>query len=315
MDSLVNVNVELSPSEKLMEVISSALGAWIAPWSMKRMAKAEAEAERIKAIEGAKTEALLVNNEAKYIELSTIEKRLVAKEEKRHKNIEKVVAVAAHTIKDESNLSSEPVNPDWATRFFDIAQDISDEAMQDLWGRILAGEVERPNSYSLRTLDILKNITSKEANMFEEIANYVISYGTVFIFNGSKKEIEKYGIQYYKIAQLVEAGLIQSGSSVVQHFYLEDGKQTTHYLIYGDYLILLEQPANLVDLTIPIYVISSAGQEILKLLKPVPNFDYIAEVAKYIKKKYSDVKICYTKIISTRPNGEIEYDNSSYVSL
>lgn len=44
--------MDIGPSEKLSEVISYALGAWIAPWAMKRVAKAEAEAERIKTIEG-----------------------------------------------------------------------------------------------------------------------------------------------------------------------------------------------------------------------------------------------------------------------
>ena len=42
--------MDIGPSEKLSEVISYALGAWIAPWAMKRVAKAEAEAERIKTI-------------------------------------------------------------------------------------------------------------------------------------------------------------------------------------------------------------------------------------------------------------------------
>jgi len=203
--------MDIGPSEKLSEVISSALGAWIAPWAIKRVAKAEAEAERIKAIEGAKTEALLANNDERYAELSDIEKRIVAKESKRQNNINNVVAIAAQSLKEENDVSSVPVNPDWTTRFFDIAQDISDEAMQDLWGRILAGEVKRPKSYSLRTLEALRNITREEAELFEQIAQYVLFDGSYYIYNDTSEKSENRSIDYETIAQLVEVGFIQPG--------------------------------------------------------------------------------------------------------
>ena len=46
---------------------------------------------------------------------------------------------------------------DWYMRFYDIVGNISDEEMQALWARILAGEIHRKGTYSLQLLDILKN--------------------------------------------------------------------------------------------------------------------------------------------------------------
>lgn len=313
MDSLVKIDGK--PIEKLIEVISNAIGTLYEPRQLVRIARAEAEAERIKAIEGAKTKALLANDEGRYAELTAIEKRVVAKELKRQNNINNVVTIASQSLKEEKEVSSEPVNPDWATRFFDIAQDISDETMQDLWGRILAGEVKQPQSYSLRTLDVLRNITSEEAQLFEEIANYTLYSGNYFIFNGASNKLEHFGIAYYKIAQLIEAGLIQSGSTVSHHFYVQNGQTTTHYMSYGNLLIKIEQPISMADLSLPIYILSTMGREIYQLLKSEPNYEYLSLIAQYIKKKDKDLKVFYTPILEIEPNGDIQYDNDAFVEL
>ena len=66
--------------------------------------------------------------------LDAINERLVKKETRRQNNIENVVAVAGKVLQAEETVSEDPLNPDWATRFFDIAQDVSDEEIQTLWG-------------------------------------------------------------------------------------------------------------------------------------------------------------------------------------
>ena len=73
-------------------------------------------------------------------------------------NIDNVTQIAAEQLSQEDFVSEEPVEEDWTTRFFNIVEDISDEEMQRLWGKILAGEVKQPKSYSLRTLELLKKI-------------------------------------------------------------------------------------------------------------------------------------------------------------
>lgn len=298
MDNLVNVNVDLAPSEKLSEVISTALGAWMAPWSMKRLAKAEAEAERIKAIESAKTEALLTGDEERYQTLSSIGKRVIAKEIKRQKNIENVVEVANQTIAEESKVSSDPVNPDWATRFFDIAQDISDEAMQDLWGRILAGEVTRPNSYSMRTLEVLRNITREEAQLFEKIAQYVLYGSSYYIYRFSDSTNEKSPIEYADIARLIEIGLLQAGNTVSQNYYNPGGATSDVHLFYGfKYVAFIKITPEIKQLSFPIYSLSKAGEELYKLIQVNPDVEYFEKVLTKIKHKNQNCGIEYAEVV------------------
>ena len=47
-------------------------------------------------------------------------------------------------------------------------QDVSSEKFQLLWAKVLAGEVERPGSTSIRTLSILKNIDQATADLFRK---------------------------------------------------------------------------------------------------------------------------------------------------
>jgi hypothetical protein len=62
MDSLVKIDGK--PIEKLIEVVSNAISALYEPRQLVRIARAEAEADRIKAIEGAKTECVKAMMEA-----------------------------------------------------------------------------------------------------------------------------------------------------------------------------------------------------------------------------------------------------------
>lgn len=315
MDSLVKIDGKLI--EKLIEVVSNAIGTLYEPRQLVRIACAEAEAERIKAIEGAKTEALLANNDERYAELSAIEKRVVAKELKRQKNINNVVAIAAQSLKDEKEVSSEPVNPDWATRFFDIAQDISDEAMQDLWGRILAGEVKRPKSYSFRTLDVLRNITREEAELFEKAAQYVLYDGSYYLYHFSGKANENMPIEYEDVARLIEIGLIQPGSSVTQNYYCDETSTNTAYLFYGKkYVALIEITPELKKVKFPIYSLTQAGIELYHLIHLIPDINYFESVLRRISSSNKKCHIKYAALTKLDyAKEEFVYDDKTIIEI
>lgn len=98
-------------------------------------------------------------------------------EEEAH-NLNATVAIAANILKDtpDEQVSDEPVTPAWFARWRREAQIIDDEEMRQIWGRILAEEVKNPHAISLKTLDILKNITGEDARLFCKIVRYRINY-------------------------------------------------------------------------------------------------------------------------------------------
>lgn len=295
MDSLIKIGG--APITKLIEVISNGIGKLYEPAHLILMARAEAKAEHIKYFAEAKRDALLVKDEGLFNHLSAIETRLLTKESKRQQNINNVLCHAINVISSENEVSSDKVDQDWITRFFDIVQDISEEDMQQLWGRILAGEVKQPKSFSLRTLELLRNMTRYEAELFEKIASYVFYSDRCYLYRGLLNEVFE-DLKYGAIIHLMEIGLIQSVSdSGIELEPLKDGNQYPPF-IYGDFVYHFSIPEHITKIGIPVYPLSSMGCEIFKLVRTEPNYEYFNSVIKEIIAIYPGLKIYRTKILS-----------------
>lgn len=302
MDSIIKIDGK--PIEKLIDVVSQAFGTIYEPRQIVRKAKAEAKAESIKAIEQAKTNAIIEGDTEKAEYLDKINNRLVNKETKRQKNIEEVVSTAGGILEAEKNVSKEPVNPDWTTRFFDIVQDVSDNEMQLLWGQILAGEIKQPKSYSLRTLELLRNMTKEEAELFRKVAQFTLKQGDVFLFSADGV-LEKFGISYSAIAKLIEIGLLQPGDFVTKNYPSQKAKDRMIGVVYGNLVIITNQKATANTISIPIRLFTTPGKELARLISITPNIDYIKELATTIKQE--GVTVSYSQIICIDENGSIQY--------
>lgn len=69
-------------------------------------------------------------------------------------------------------ISDKNIDHDWFARWHREAKVVGKEKLQKLWGQILAKEIEKPNSFSYRTLNVIKNLSSKEARLFEKALRY-----------------------------------------------------------------------------------------------------------------------------------------------
>ena len=213
------------------------------------------------------------------------QERINFQELKKQVNIENVTAFAAEELKNEPLVTDEPLDEDWTTRFFRIAEDISNEDMQALWGKILAGEIKQPKTYSLRTLELIRNLSKNEADTFMKVANFAIKSGNGnYIFKGDNddKLNKDYYITYSDIALLKEIGLIQPGD-FVNHQFLQQTVDKQRILTTGNIVIFVKVKANTPTIEMSVDVFSTTGNELLKLIKPIPNFDYLKYFANSIK--------------------------------
>jgi hypothetical protein len=168
---------------KLVETVGNGLGLLYEPVRIRRKAKAEAEvaigkakAEANIALIKAKSKtdiALMQINDRALIREATdrAEVRVTRREEQRQQNLEAIVAKAA--LGGPETVSDKPVEKDWVARFIDDGQDVSDEEMQSIWARILAGEVCKPGSFSLRTLAVVRTMSKKDAELFTRFCSIV----------------------------------------------------------------------------------------------------------------------------------------------
>lgn len=89
---------------------------------------------------------------------------------KEYKNCAKAVKIATELI--EENARPKEVEEDWFAFYFDKVKLISNEEVLGMWGRILAGEVNQPGTFSRALIHTLSVMSNSQANAFCSIAKF-----------------------------------------------------------------------------------------------------------------------------------------------
>jgi Protein of unknown function (DUF2806) len=102
-------------------------------------------------------------------------------ERRKFKNKEAVARSAIEELRNDPGAAdaSSEIEDDWLNLFARLAEDKSSEELQVLFGRILAGEIRRPGSFSLRTLQLMALISRQDATDIITFLSYVIGGGVV----------------------------------------------------------------------------------------------------------------------------------------
>lgn len=331
-----DIKFSILPLEKLVEVVSQGIGRVSTAFFYKKdvdarayeMRKiAEAKVDEAKTIVKGLSDAGITGAELTtkngLLQISKIntenitlpalsertENRVSFLEAKRQHNIENITAIAAQVLQETEEVSEEPVDDDWINRFFRYAEDISNEEMQALWGRILAGEVKQPKTFPLRTLDILKNLTKEEAETFIRVASY--SY---FDFPEKKHVIYRTSrIDYNDIILLVEAGILQSESKLLINFELQR-KGSAYAFKFGNMAVVIKSKADNVPLNIPTYVVNNSAQPLFSLIDIKHSEDFVIELAKQFDKKNDNIEVtCLSRC--KFHNESINYEEEDIIEL
>jgi hypothetical protein len=328
---------KILPIDKLIDIVSNSVGKISKPFFDRKDVDtkayeieklAEARAKEMKIIATAVKENFQITGGIEYIDekiaisspkeqpiliTPSLEERtqdrINYQEAKKQLNIENVTAFAAEELRNEEPITDEPLDEDWTTRFFRIAEEVSNEEMQALWGKILAGEIKEPKTYSLRTLELIRNLSKNEANTFMKAANFAVNTANAnFIFKTNDVDLlsNTYNINYGDIALLTEIGLIQPGD-FVSYQLQQQSSDNQRVLTSGNVVLIVKIKANTPTIQMPVNVFINAGNELLKLITPKPPIDYLNAVAKSIKNENVDVKYAYilawegTNIRHTQP--------------
>lgn len=297
------VNIEGKPFEKLIEVISQGIGTLYRPKAIRK--EADAKAYEIKIIEKAKSEALVENSEFEVEIIDRVEKRLIHREYQKQLNIENVARIATEHIIIEKEVSNDKVDNDWITRFFGIIEDVSQEEMQELWGRILAGEVKQPKSFSFRTLEVLKNLSKEEAAAYTKFAQIALHSATDFFIHDIDKGkflMDNFGITFRDKVLLRDAGLIvnEENLEIIYEPLKPDSLEQTGGIFYGNKGFYINRKPGAPKQVLKVIYFTKAGAELLKLVEPKYNNEYIEKIAAVLK--HDKTIIMYGDCIRTENN-------------
>ena len=266
--SLLNLGKLSKPANTLIEKISNAASVLFEPHQIKRVAKAKAEAARMEA----QTE----------IEITDLHRRAarrwIDEEAQRQKNMEDITLRALPQL--EENAKPDSIEDDWVVNFFDKSRIVSDNEMQVLWSRVLAGEANSPGTYSKRTVNFLSDLDKSEADLFTKLCGFVLHVGVPvpLVFDVQAKIYKRHGINFMVLQHLDTIGLIQFNN--LEGFVQEDVPKKFS-LAYGGRPFAFEMPKDTNNtLDIGKTLLTRIGMELFPICeaKPVDGFwEYVKD--------------------------------------
>jgi hypothetical protein len=267
-DNSISVFGELSkPATVLVEKISEALGGAFRPFQIKRVAVAEAEAQIIRA-------------EAE-IQVTDLHRRAAGRflneEARKQANIESIATKAMPLL--EEHAEPQRVEADWIANFFDKCRIISDDEMQRLWSKILAGEANSPGTFSRRTVNLIGDLEKSDAALFNQLCSFcweMVGTKHALVFETENAIYTARGINYGALAHLQSLGLIQVAG--VGSFSLTSLWKRIHLFYFGRVAEITNSKESDNVLEVGKVLLTKSGQELARVCGATPAegfFDYV----------------------------------------
>ena len=204
---------------------------------------------------------------------------------KQQLNIETIMAMAMDFCPDVT-CNGQP-DSDWVERFIALCEDTSNESMQKLWAKILAGETVSPGTFSIKSLQTLKQMTQREADALQKctaICGYNEKDNSHLILLGFYKKpslfdllrkgnkvsfnLGKAGISFPDVLTLMDIGLIYRKE--IESAALKAGQEMN--LTFLTQRVALKPKNN--DLVLSYYKFTQTGDELRKLINTPVNKTY-----------------------------------------
>ena len=277
------------PATVLIQKVATALGGCFAPFQVKRMAKAEAEAAIIRA-QGA-------------IEVTDLRRRAVARwvneEARKQENIESIAEEAIKHLNDSAH--PEAMEDDWVTNFFDKCRITSDAEMQKLWAKILAGEANSPGKYTKRTVDAIASLDRSDAEQFARLCtfNCVIGEDNLpLVYDFRDTIYMDAGISFGTLTHLDDIGLISF--SPISGFSITEESQPMA-IFYEEQSLLLEFPIpDKIELPIGQVILTKTGEQLSRIC----NVEPVAGFVDYLLKRWMAQDIIAASRYTPLPDGQ-----------
>jgi hypothetical protein len=288
------------------------------------LARNEANAEEIKALSEARVE-IIKATATKLAQAVEIDSSLAQIATRTHvskilRQQENAIGVLKYAVEEldslprqnrvEPTLGSETdrkepteISDDWLNAFESEAINMSSEQMQRLFGKMLAGEIRKPSSYSVRTVKLMGQMDVDVAQLFQRFCSMCITlklkgdktfHSRVLTFGRNHvHHLNSYGLDFLKIGALSEYGLLSESQPTELPYNMSvngciPGKLAP--LKYDSQYYMLEAipPHSAADFSMYDELglaLSRAGRELLSIVDIEENKQYTEALKNHLKEK------------------------------
>ena len=253
-----------------------------------------------------------------YIEMlkAQREKRLLSVNESREVNICKVCQRAGEILGQETSdthsATDNLLEDDWLSTFENEACHKSSKEMQERFARILAGEIKRPGSFSIRTINLLGQIEPETASIFRTFCSGCVSFdnpsgsGIIYTSIFPKYQVgtmgdflEKYGLNRTMLSNLQEFSLLRNEIPPpnlfnepvlnIQTSLIGNLENSAMPFLYAGKYFLIKQQENKKELDwdfmMPGFFLSSIGAELMNIVEPEPIEQLTEDLIEFFAEK------------------------------
>lgn len=265
----------LSPTgAALVDKISDAVGWLAAPAQEVRMARARAAANMILAqsdIEIADLQAASLIERADF--------RIAVERVIQQMNIETIIAKALDHL--EERAVPQQMGNDWVLNILDKCKYASDEQMQEVWAKLIAGEANDPGTFSRKTVNLVADLDSDTANLFSTYCRFALGVGNQGVplivmdeLNDIPAIYQDQGIDLNSLRLLAESGLIMIAFEHLSFLinYTMSGLPETVQLSYGDQTANVKCPGGTISTGVALPTLVGAQLARLCSREPVEGF-------------------------------------------
>ncbi|GHF00993.1 TIGR03899 family protein [Thalassotalea profundi] len=217
---------------------------------------------------------------------------------RKQQNLEAIIQKAIQYCSDSEITDRADV--DWFNSFTELAEGISNPTMQELWAKILAYEVTKPGSFSLKTLKAFRTMSIGEAKLFAKACAVAVKDSTkknLRIISGtsqlpgmfnffSKKRVQrinlgKFGLSYAELLTLAENHLIFIQETETTPIAIGD---SIHFYSNNTPLILTSHKKSCL---VSFYKFTPIGAELASLISDSVDPSYIQQVKEALSVHFS----------------------------
>lgn len=223
-------------------------------------------------------------------------------------NVSHAILKAEDVLRERADQETkvESFDEDWLFRWRELAGQVSKEQIQELWGRVLAGEAVAPGAYSLRTLEFLRAISEADAALIAKVAPFMLNQLHCANHKMGAELVQYRWVAYADLLELEALGLVM-GANISGHEVsvgtMVEGKFIATFEVDNVVIVVTDKdPAR--RFTISGFSMTALGKQIMSLWSGPGDSEYIDWVATSILEQGFDVMLGE---INDRSDGMIRY--------
>ncbi len=295
-------NMINSANKGCCKISNALLGKYIA--SKERdvsLIEAQTKRDKENILAGIKTldsEIMELNDSAEVKQLPLLVGRINQSED----NMRLFKAVA-ETVKElestpAEEISDEPLSQGFFNRWRKEAELIDDDELRQLWSHLLAEEVKKPKTISVRSLDVVKNLSKEEANIFQKLAKNCINGQCFALYKDSTPIIGT----LEEIIILQESGILGAGSKLIMRYRKPHEEESFLLSLAGYSYVLICKDEKIEFRVCPL---TKAGKELLKIASVSYTKEEAISIAKAIsgQNPQSDLILYEVTGLTINPDG------------